>query len=140
MRPAVSDRDRHFERLRRKQSGPNGPGTTGPDHHRYDTLSGVASPVDATPDTVAGTVRPLACMFRTSWADSLSASGDRDLIFEIHSVARSADRPFNALYSYLPVAREMQLHMWVHICCRVAEIAKGTVVGKPEVRTVRYEG
>jgi hypothetical protein len=29
--------------------------------------------------------------------------------------------------------------MWVHFCCRVAEMAKGTVVGKPEVRTVRYE-
>jgi hypothetical protein len=78
--------------------------------------------------------------FRTSWADSASTSdGDRDLVFEIYSVARSADRPFNALYSYLPVAREMQLHMWVHFCRRVAEMARGTVVGKPEVRTVRYE-
>ena len=78
--------------------------------------------------------------FRTSWADPASATnGARDLIFEIHSVARSADRAFNALYSYLPVAREMQLYMWVHFCCRVGEMAKGTVVGKPEVLTVRYE-
>lgn len=77
--------------------------------------------------------------FRTSWAHPASTGdGDRDLIFEIYSVARSADRAFNALYSYLPVAREMQLYMWVHFCCRVAEMAKGTVVGKPEVRTVRY--
>ena len=78
--------------------------------------------------------------FRTSWADSASTTkGGRDLVFEIYSVARSADRAFSALYSYLPVAREMQLYMWVHFCCRVAEMAKGTVVGKPEVRTVRYE-
>ena len=78
--------------------------------------------------------------FRTSWADSSSTTkGGRDLVFEIYSVARSADRAFNVLYSYLPVAREMQLYMWVHFCCRVAEMAKGTVVGKPEVRTVRYE-
>jgi hypothetical protein len=78
--------------------------------------------------------------FRTSWADPASTTnGDRDLIFEIYSVARSADRAFNALYSYLPVAREMQLYMWIHFCCRVAEMAKGEVVGKPEVRTVRYE-
>ena len=78
--------------------------------------------------------------FRTSWADSESATnGARDLVFEIYSVARSADRAFNVLYSYLPVAREMQLYMWVHFCCRVAEMAKGTVVGKPQVRTVRYE-
>lgn len=78
--------------------------------------------------------------FRTSWADSISTSnGGRDLIFEIYSVARSADRAFSALYSYLPVAREMQLYMWVHFCLRVAEMAKGTVVGKPEVRTVRYQ-
>ena len=77
--------------------------------------------------------------FRTSWADSASTGdGGRDLVFEIYSVARSADRAFNALYSYLPVAREMQLYMWVHFCCRVAEMAKGTVVGKPEVQTVRY--
>jgi hypothetical protein len=78
--------------------------------------------------------------FRTSWADSASTTNaGQDLVFEIYSVARSADRAFNALYSYLPVAREMQLYMWVHFCCRVAEMAKGTVVGKPEVRTVRYE-
>ncbi len=78
--------------------------------------------------------------FRTSWADSESATnGGRDLVFEIYSVARSADRAFNVLYSHLPVAREMQLYMWVHFCCRVAEMAKGTVVGKPDVRTVRYE-
>jgi hypothetical protein len=78
--------------------------------------------------------------FRTSWAEAASASkGGRDLYFEIYSVARSADRAFNALYSYLPVAREMQLYMWVHFCCRVAEMAKGSIVGNPEVRTVRYE-
>lgn len=78
--------------------------------------------------------------FRTSWADSTSAAnGGQDLVFEIHSVARSAGHVFSALYSYLPVAREMQLYIWVHFCCRVAEIAEGTVVGKPEVRTVRYE-
>jgi hypothetical protein len=33
----------------------------------------------------------------------------------------------------------VQLYRWVHVCCRVAEMAKGTVAGKPQVRTVRYE-
>jgi len=107
--------------------------------------NGSVRTVDRTPTsirlaTLDGHMEAGQIEFRTSWADPSSPSGDRDLIFEIHSVARCADRPFNALYSYLPVAREMQLHMWVHFCCRVAEIAKGTVVGKPEVRTVRYEG
>jgi hypothetical protein len=78
--------------------------------------------------------------FRTSWADSAATSdGNRDLVFEIYSVARSADRAFSALYSYIPVAREMQLYMWVHFCRRVAEMAKGTIIGKPVVRTVRYK-
>jgi hypothetical protein len=44
----------------------------------------------------------------------LDDDNGRDLVFEIHSVARSADRAFNALYSYLPAARKMQLYMWVH--------------------------
>lgn len=76
--------------------------------------------------------------FRTCWVDEPPSSTVRDLAFEIHSVARSGDRPFDFLYSHLPIAREMQLHMWVHFCRRVAEMAEGTVVGKPEVRTVRY--
>ncbi len=89
--------------------------------------------------TLAGHLEAGQIEFRTSWADSASTTKGGHLIFEIYSVARSADRAFSALYSYLPVAREMQLFMWVHFCCRVAEMAKGTVVGKPEVRTVRYE-
>lgn len=77
--------------------------------------------------------------FRTHWADpSDPGSADRDVVFEVHSVARSGDRPFDVLYSLFPIAREMQLHTWVHFCRRVAEMAEGTVVGKLEVRTVRY--
>jgi hypothetical protein len=107
--------------------------------------NGSVRTVDKTPTsirlaTLDGHMEAGEIEFRTSWADSSSTSnGDHDLVFEIHSVARCADRAFNALYSYLPVAREMQLHMWVHFCRRVAEMAGGTVVGKPEVRTTRYE-
>lgn len=68
------------------------------------------------------------------------AGGDGDLVFEIRSLARSADRLIDSLYDRLLIAKEMQMHMWVHFCRRVAEVAGGTVVGKVRVSTVRHTG
>jgi hypothetical protein len=55
--------------------------------------------------------------------------------FEIESWARSGDRMFRWLYDQLPVAREMQLHMWAHFCERVVRIAKGIVMSNVEMHT-----
>jgi hypothetical protein len=57
------------------------------------------------------------------------------VVFEIESWARSGDRMFRWLNDHLPVARELQLHMWSHFCERVARIAKGIVMTNVEVHT-----
>lgn len=67
-----------------------------------------------------------------------STSEEGPMFFEIRSVARSADRPFGLLYEQLWFASEMQLHMWVHLCLRVVELAGGTQIGKVQAQTVRY--
>lgn len=56
-------------------------------------------------------------------------------VFEIESWARSGDRMFRCLYDRLPVAREMQLHMWSHFCGRVVRIAKGILMSNVEMHT-----
>lgn len=65
--------------------------------------------------------------------------GDPVLVFEIRSLARSADRLFDALYDRFLIAREMQLHTWVHFCRRVVDLAGGRAVGKVEVTTIRHD-
>jgi hypothetical protein len=59
------------------------------------------------------------------------------LEFEIRSWARSGTRLFDWLYDRLWFPREMQLHMWVHFCERVAELAGGWVDGPVVVTTER---
>ena len=67
---------------------------------------------------------------------SFHASGDGDdLMFEIVSVARSGDLLFHMLHDRLGVAREMQAHMWIHVCERVARLSGGSRVGRYEVET-----
>ena len=56
-------------------------------------------------------------------------------IFEIESWARSGDWMFRWLYDRLPVARELQLHMWSHFCERVVRIADGILMTNVEVHT-----
>jgi hypothetical protein len=56
-------------------------------------------------------------------------------VFEIESWARSGDRMFRLLYDRLPVARELQLHMWAHFCRRVVRIAEGIVMTNVEMHT-----
>lgn len=65
------------------------------------------------------------------------SDGD-DLRFTITSWARSGDRLFHVLYDRLWVAREMQLHMWVHFLERIAEVSGGRIEGKVQVQTCRW--
>jgi hypothetical protein len=62
------------------------------------------------------------------------------LEFEIRSWARSGTRLFDWLYDRLWFPREMQLHMWVHFCERVAQLAGGWVDGPVVVTTERGGG
>lgn len=56
-------------------------------------------------------------------------------VFEIDSWARSGDPMFRWLYERMPVARELQLHMWSHFCERVVRIAHGIVMTNVEMHT-----
>ena len=60
------------------------------------------------------------------------------LVFEIESVARSADRIMHLLYDRLKITREMQMHMWVAVCLRVVELAGGKVRDQVHVTTYRH--
>jgi uncharacterized protein (UPF0548 family) len=57
------------------------------------------------------------------------------LVFTIESWARCGDRMFDLLYNRLPVAREVQLHMWSRFCARAATIAGGEPDGPVTVLT-----
>jgi hypothetical protein len=59
------------------------------------------------------------------------------IVFTIESWTRSGDRLADVLYDRLRIAKEIQLHMWVHFCTRVAELCGGRMVGEVEVRTER---
>jgi hypothetical protein len=56
-------------------------------------------------------------------------------VFAIESWARSGDAMFRLLYDRLPVARELQLHMWSHFCEQVVRIAEGIVMTNVEMHT-----
>lgn len=66
------------------------------------------------------------------------AEGD-ELVFTIESWARSGDRLYDFIYDRVPLAREMQLHMWVHVCEQVAVMAGGRPHGKVQVTTHRWK-
>jgi uncharacterized protein (UPF0548 family) len=68
-----------------------------------------------------------------------AGDGHRALHFEIESWARSADRFSDALYSHLRLAKEVQLHMWVTVVGKVAELAGGHSEGGVVVTTRRVE-
>jgi hypothetical protein len=70
--------------------------------------------------------------FRAAWGD-----GGR-LVFEIESWARSGDRLYDWLYTRVPLTREMQLHMWVHVCEQVVRLTGGRQAGDVTVRTDRW--
>ena len=60
------------------------------------------------------------------------------LVFTIESWTRSGDRLFDAIYDRVPLAREMQLHMWVQVCQGVARLAGGRQDGAVRVLTERW--
>jgi hypothetical protein len=47
------------------------------------------------------------------------------LCFAIESWARAATRTFGWIYERVPVAREMQLHLWAQVCGNAADLAGG---------------
>ena len=57
------------------------------------------------------------------------------IVFTIESWARSGNEWYHRIYHRLPLAREMQLHMWSHFCQRVATIAGGVVMTNVELHT-----
>lgn len=57
--------------------------------------------------------------------------------FSIESWARCGDRLFDVLYNRLPIARELQLHMWSHFCEQVVKMAGGVVMTNVEVHTCK---
>jgi uncharacterized protein (UPF0548 family) len=61
----------------------------------------------------------------------------RSVTFEIESWARSGDRFSDALYSHIRLAKEVQLHMWVSVVGKVADLAQGRTEGGVIVTTRR---
>jgi uncharacterized protein (UPF0548 family) len=59
------------------------------------------------------------------------------IVFEIESWARSANGFVHALYDRLRMAKEIQVHMWVSLLQRVAELAGGRVTGGIDIDTRR---
>lgn len=70
--------------------------------------------------------------------DACWGEGGR-LLFTIESWARSGDRLSGWAYRRVPVIREMQLHMWVHVCEQVAAMAGGRQLGDVVVTTHRWK-
>jgi uncharacterized protein (UPF0548 family) len=64
---------------------------------------------------------------------------DGQVVFEIESWARSAGRSVDVLYDRLRVAKEVQVHMWVSMLQRIAELAGGRVTGGIDIHTRRVD-
>jgi len=67
------------------------------------------------------------------------AHDGQPLQFEIESWARSGDRFSAFLFDRLPMAKEVQLHMWICVLERVVKLAAGERSGPLEVYTRRVE-
>jgi hypothetical protein len=63
------------------------------------------------------------------------ASDGPELVFEIEAWARPADWKVRALYTWLRLAKEIQLNMWVRVCQAAAREAGGRLVDGVEIRT-----
>ncbi|TXJ86227.1 DUF1990 domain-containing protein [Streptomyces lavendulae] len=59
------------------------------------------------------------------------------LVFEIELWARAATRLVHVLYSYLRVAKEIQLNMWVRFCLSAVADSGGRLVDGVHIRTRR---
>jgi hypothetical protein len=68
-----------------------------------------------------------------------SAAEDGKLVFTIESWARSGDRLSNLLYQNVPLAKEVQLHMWSSFLENVARLAGGRLDGGLDIETRRVD-
>lgn len=66
-------------------------------------------------------------------------SGERTLVFEIESWARSSDPLSNLLYQHLRMAKEVQLHMWISFLEGVVALSGGRMTGGVDIDTRRIE-
>lgn len=62
-----------------------------------------------------------------------------DVVFTIESWARSGDRLSNVLYKTVPLAKEVQLHMWTSFLENVAKLAGGRLRGGLDIDTRRVD-
>ena len=96
------------------------------------------------PVRVIGTT-PLSVRLATLWGHleagqiefRASAEPGGSLRFTIESRARSGDRVSRLLYDRVPVAKEVQLTVWVQTCVAMAELAGGTLRDGVDVHTRR---
>jgi hypothetical protein len=58
------------------------------------------------------------------------------LVFEVETWARSATRTVHLLYTYLGLAKEVQLNMWLRFCQAAARRSGGRARGGVEIGTV----
>ena len=68
-----------------------------------------------------------------------AAAEDRHVVFTIESWARSGDRLSNLLYQTVPLAKEVQLHMWSSFLENVAHLAGGRLDGGLDIETRRVD-
>jgi hypothetical protein len=61
------------------------------------------------------------------------------LVFEIESWARGGDRLSYVMHDRIPMAKEVQLHMWTRVLERVARRVRGTLAEGIDVETRRVE-
>jgi hypothetical protein len=67
----------------------------------------------------------------------VAPDGERRLVFEIESWARSSSRLVNFLYHRLRMAKEVQAHMWISFLERVVHLSGGRMTGGIELVTER---
>jgi hypothetical protein len=67
------------------------------------------------------------------------AEEDGMLVFEIESWARAGDRFASVLHDGIPMAKEVQLHMWTRVLERVAKRVHGRLKEGIEIKTHRVE-
>jgi hypothetical protein len=68
-----------------------------------------------------------------------AADEDGRLVFEIESWARAGDRLSWVLHNRIPMAKEVQLHMWTSVIERVADLVEGRLDGGIDIDTRRVE-
>jgi hypothetical protein len=64
---------------------------------------------------------------------------DDTVVFQIISWARSGDRFSALLHDHLPMAKEVQLHMWTSVVEHVARESGGTLAGGVDAETHRVD-